>query len=292
MAKTRSISEIVAKARHIEITFSSLRLRRKLDVQSTQGVSGNAGNPQKSTRDNRDSHTRNQSTNKLLSRSNGKIKMQMQQSGSKPVQTSPLQTEKGNTSKLTCYKCGQSKHISTNPKCPQYKKPTQCQMFAAQVIDDRLESNLPNTDKPSEGSKEIDDADPESEGSDKQDERSDPDDHTDVPDGSKYDDCNATYEEYDGYETPLEDDGSEVEYIRTMCEDSESYNTPLLDDADWRPQRNAICVHYECAPWVPHDALKFTPQYSITHTRGCDVYTGFKEHIIVAKAIEGDNLIA
>ena len=67
---------------------------------------------------------------------------------------------KGDTSKYTCFKCGKVGHIATNPKCPEYKKPTQRQMFTAQIIDDTSENDLPNTEKPSEGPEEIINANP------------------------------------------------------------------------------------------------------------------------------------
>ena len=44
-----------------------------------------------------------------------------------PAQLSP----KGDTSKLTCYKCGKVGHIASDTKCPQYKKPKQRQIYAA-----------------------------------------------------------------------------------------------------------------------------------------------------------------
>jgi Aspartyl protease/Zinc knuckle len=245
-------------------------------------------------RDSKDSRNHNQSIKKPLNRSGGKIRPQAQQPGSKPVQTSTHQSGKGDTSKLTCYKCGQPGHIATNPKCPQYKKPPQRQMFAAQVIDDRSESDLPDTDRPSEGSEEIDNADPEPEESEDQEGQSDPDDHTDVPDGSQYDEDQTTYEEYDGYAMPSEDD--EAEYIRAIHEDEDHSETPppppQFEDADWEPRRNEIRVRYERAPWVPHDALEFTPQFSVTHIRGCNVCAAFKEHTVITQAIEGDNSIA
>jgi hypothetical protein len=49
---------------------------------------------------------------------------------------------------------------------------------------------------------------------------------------------------------------------------------------------------YENAPWLPHNALEFTPQYSVTHVQDCRVCNSFKEHIIIAKAIEGKDSFA
>src|SRR5712671_4317083 len=43
---------------------------------------------------------------------------------------------KPDTSKLTCFKCGKVGHFANDPKCPQYKKPEQQRMFAAQIVND------------------------------------------------------------------------------------------------------------------------------------------------------------
>jgi hypothetical protein len=50
---------------------------------------------------------------------------------------------RGDTSKLTCYCCGKTGHIASDSKCPQYKKPEQQQIFAAQVLDDRSDGKQP-----------------------------------------------------------------------------------------------------------------------------------------------------
>ena len=47
-------------------------------------------------------------------------------------------------SKLMCYRCSKARHIASDPKCPQYRKPEQWQLFAAQVINDRLEGEHPD----------------------------------------------------------------------------------------------------------------------------------------------------
>jgi len=43
---------------------------------------------------------------------------------------------------MTCYKCGKLGHIATDPKCPQYKKPEQRQLYATQVVDNQSENEL------------------------------------------------------------------------------------------------------------------------------------------------------
>jgi hypothetical protein len=70
-------------------------------------------------------------------------------------------------SKYMCFKCGKVRHIATNPKCPQYKKLVQHQIFATQVVNNRSENGQPNTDRPSEGIKELHDVDPRSGTNDK-----------------------------------------------------------------------------------------------------------------------------
>jgi hypothetical protein len=47
---------------------------------------------------------------------------------------------------MTCYRCGKVGHISSDLKCPQYKKPEQRQLFAAQVISDQDQIDPGDTD--------------------------------------------------------------------------------------------------------------------------------------------------
>ena len=148
------------------------------------------------------------------------------------------QSGKGDTSKLTCYKCGKIRHIVTDTKCLLYKKPIQCQIFAVQVINDRSENDQPIANEPLEESEEIEDADPKLEYSDKHGEQSDLDSHTDDPDGSQYDEDSVSYEEYDGYVILPKDNNSDTEYICIMYEDEANTSTntsPYLDNTDWKP---------------------------------------------------------
>jgi hypothetical protein len=53
--------------------------------------------------------------------------------------TAPSPALKRDASNSTCYRCGKVGHFTSDPKCPQYKKPEQRCIFAAQVIDDMLD---------------------------------------------------------------------------------------------------------------------------------------------------------
>ena len=76
-------------------------------------------------------------------------------------------------------------------------------------------------------------------------------------------------------------------------ETSTSANPPSqLSSIDWKLQRDAIRMQYEHAPWMTHNTLAFTLQYSITHIRVCDVCASFKKHIAIAKAIEDNDSYA
>ena len=105
--------------------------------------------------------------------------------------------------KLTCYKCGKTGHISSDPKCPQYRKPEQRQIYAAHVVDDRSDSGQPDHPEASEDQEERPETDKEGnldENLGKQPEQGE------YPDGSQYDDEDASYDEYDGYAPPSEND--------------------------------------------------------------------------------------
>lgn len=288
-AEMSSIDDIVSRARHVEKIFMVLGSEHRSDGHATPGTPGTAKMHQRSTRSNDRSGARN--TERSSIRHGGKINPPVQKSGPKPVPTSASpQSGKGDTSKLTCYKCGKIGHISTDPKCPQYKpqKTVPRQMFAAQVIDDRSENDQPGGDQSSGESEE-----PEPGAGGVTEDQSDPDNHPNDPDGSQYDEDDTPHEEYDGYAMPSEDD-SEIEYIRMVHETSNDQSDhPLpFDHMDWKPRYNEIRVRYEVAPWMPHDTLEFTPQYSVTHSRGCDVCASFKEHAVMAKALKGNESFA
>jgi hypothetical protein len=167
-------------------------------------------------------------------------------------------------------------------------------MFAAQVIDDTSETEQPDPDKIADDPGELSVDEPDQGTGDDQTDQPDPDAQSDGPEGSQYDGDDAPYEEYDGYAMPSENEDSEVEYIRASyeLESGTSIQLPQYHDKIWDSRRNEIRTRYEIAPWMPHDALEFTPQYSITHIRGCSVCSTFKEHIVHASAHEGEDSFA
>jgi hypothetical protein len=82
-------------------------------------------------------------------------------------------------------------------------------------------------------------ADPGSGTDDKQEEQSGLDDQSDSHDGSQYNDKNISYEEYDGYTIPSEDNDSDTEYIQVIHEGKTSTraNPPSqLNSIDWKLQ--------------------------------------------------------
>jgi len=129
---------------------------------------------------------------------------------------------KGDTSKLTCYKCSKVGHIASDTKCPQYKKPEQRQIFATQVLDDRSDSEQPNH---MELPKESEEALEEVEGN----LNKEPHKQDNCPEGSQYDDEELFYEEYDGYVPPSDDE--EPIYIWAMStEGGESPSSALKNE--------------------------------------------------------------
>jgi hypothetical protein len=191
-------------------------------MQSTLGVPGIAETPQQIVQTSEHSHMHKE----LLIRPSGEDKLQAPQSESMLIPVPSPQLGNGDKSKLTCFKCGKVRHIANDPKCPQYKKPVQCQMFAVQVIDDTSESEQCDVDEPSEESEEIKDTELESGGSIPQEEHSDPDDHSDGSEGPQY-------EEYDGYVMPLEGDDSKVKYIWVSYEIDNNAQPLQSSNEEW-----------------------------------------------------------
>ena len=135
---------------------------------------------------------------------------------------------------MTCYRCGKVGHIATDPKCPEYKKPAQRQMFAAQVIDDRSEDDQPEqTESPDISEEREETPGPDANAEDLGEERTEQPEQEDCPDGSQFDD-EPPYEEYDGYALPS--DSEEPEYIRAMHEDESGARPapPQFEDAEWQ----------------------------------------------------------
>jgi hypothetical protein len=177
-----------------------------------------------------------------------------------------------------CYKCGKAGHIASDTSCPQYKKPEQRQIYAAQVVDDRSEGEKSDQKEIAEPQSEMNEVTEEVPIEDIE----DCPDSDENPDGPQYKEEESSYEDYDGYATPLDDD--EPVYIRAMHEDESGAKTaPVhLEDIEWQPHWEAIQRRYQSAPWMPNDDWEFTPRNGITHKRGCDKCAAYKEHIIVA----------
>ena len=146
-------------------------------------------------------------------------------------------------SKLMCYCCSKAEHIASDPKCPQYRKPKQQQLFAAQVIDNRSEGkHLDQT----EALESQGDDDPSIEESLENEANMPPETiPDDCPDGSQYDD-KLPYKEFDSYEPPLDND--EPVYIRAMSTEGEanvSSAPALFDDINWQTCRDALKRLYQ-----------------------------------------------
>ena len=192
---------------------------------------------------------------------------------------------RGDASKLTCYRCGKTGHITTDPKCPQFKKPEQRQIFAAQVLDDRSDGEQPEQTELLDGQGR--EPEPSEEG------------HLDggaieqpeqdyCPDGSQYEDEERPYDDYDGYEQPSDSD--EPIYIRAMSDEDPNVVSALepFDDVDWRPRRDVLQRSYQRAPWMSlagPNSWEFRPCHGITHIQGCSVCASYKEHLLVAEAL-------
>ena len=288
-AEHSTIDEIVRRARKLEKTLVLLKTVRIPDRNPQQGTASPAISGvqrQDALRNKRRSRT------PPTKQSQGKSSATAERSGQRSSTRANLGTRgnaaepnnataKGDTSKLTCYRCGKAGHISSDPKCPQYKKPEQRQLFAAQVVDDRSEGEHLDSSAAS-GT--------QGEGEYPADEESPAEEHESCPetgpDGPQYTDEDPPYEEYDGYDSPSEED--EPVYIRAMHEEETGASAvpTQFDDASWQDRRNAIRLRYQRAPWMLGDTWEFTPRDGITHQRGCDKCASYKEHILRAEALE------
>ena len=128
------------------------------------------------------------------------------------------------------------------------------------------------------------------------------------PEGSQFNNEESSYEEYDGYAPPSDEE--EPIYIQAMNIDSEpnfsvdgkqnvrvdkgpntsvdvgvnsSINPIQFDDIDWKSRWDTLKDCYKCTPYMWNDLWKFTLCNGITHICNCVVYTNFKEHIIVSE---------
>jgi hypothetical protein len=139
---------------------------------------------------------------------------------------------KRDTLKYTCYRCGKVGHFTSDPKCPQYKKPEQRRIFAAQVMDDRSDADQPDhADIPENLGKAAEPKVEENILDEGQEEPSAPESY---PDGLQYKDEEPSYNEYNGYVLPSEDE--EPVYIWAMHEDEAGTSSapPQFDDMDWQ----------------------------------------------------------
>jgi hypothetical protein len=95
----------------------------KSDRQSALGAPDVVVAPWKSVQSSEQTCACTQSSKKQINWPSGTTRPQAYQTGSKSVLMPFPQSGRGDTSKLTCYKCGKVGHIATDTKCPQYKKP-------------------------------------------------------------------------------------------------------------------------------------------------------------------------
>jgi hypothetical protein len=123
-------------------------------------------------------------------------------------------------------------HIASDPKCSQYKKPEQRQIFAAQVMDDTDLTDQPNHLNAPDGPDE--DLEREVEEDTVDDSQNKLPIEEEYPDGSQYEDEESpNHYDYDKYQGPSEED--EPVYIQAMHEDEHSAKSvpPQFDNIDW-----------------------------------------------------------
>ena len=203
---------------------------------------------------------------------------------------------KGDTSKLTCYKCSKVGHITSDTKCPQYKKPKQRQIFAAQILDDRSDSKqLDHMELPDEGEEA-----PEEEVEGNLDKKPGVEDV--CPEGSQYNNEESSYKEYDGYALPSDDE--EPIYIQAMStigeesassalesecsspapEEESSRSTAMqFEDVDWKSCWEILWNCYQQALYMGSDPWEFTPWDGIMHICNCKMCVNYKEHILISE---------
>jgi len=277
-AEHSSIDDIVRRARHLEKTLISLGSGKSTGRQSEDGTSTlPGGTTQKPAGTHERQHPRNPPAKQQPSRNSGNIGAQGQcpaprditgdrgriaapDSGDRGRIAAPNPVaSRGDTSELTCYRCGKPGHIASDPKCLQSKRPEQRQIFAAQVVDDRSDGEHPTLEEPiqdDEGAPELEEEKNLDEVPGEQAAQED------YPDGSQYEDEQSSYEEYDGYEPPS--DYEEPVYIRAMSNEAEAGNSPApinFNDVDWEPRRDAIRQRFQRVPWLPeaHDRRGVLP---------------------------------
>jgi hypothetical protein len=106
------------------------------------------------------------------------------------------------------------------------------------------------------------------------------------PEGSQYKHKQLSYKEYNGYLLPSED--KEPIYIQAMSDDEGSSSSSVsaqCKDTDWMLHQDIIRRTYQHSPNVQGAIWEFTPHDGITHVCGCGLCTNFKDHLIVAEAL-------
>ena len=207
-AENSSIDEIVQKVQQLERTLISLKSGQGLEKHSEQVATTANDRCQRPTGSHKRQHLQNtlvklpQGRNSTMPRAQQQRPVPRPAIGDKYRGVAPIPLAlKGDTSKLICFKCSKVRHIASDTKCPQYKKPERWQIFAAQIVDDRSDSR--QLDKIPEDQEECLDLRAEENLEKKQDE---PPDQDAYPDSSQYEDKDTPYNEYNGYVPPLEDE--------------------------------------------------------------------------------------
>ena len=292
-----TIDQIVQETRHLEQTLTSLKVGRSTERQPV--LADAQSGPQKPTRqrdEQRYQRPRNPTDKRQQRRINSGTEVRYKKPASMPASgdrgnNAPRNPSapKGDTSKMMCYKCGKIGHIATDPKCPQYKKPERRQIYATQVVDDRSESELPDQEQADPQGSHCEAPVPES-GESQDEEPSTQLYEDDCPEGSQYEGEKSSSEEYDNSSSPSEDD--EPIYIRAMNYEAGPSNNPApaqFEDADWQSHRDIIRSTYQRSPWMHGAIWEFTPRDGIAHIRGCGLCANFKEHLLVAGAVDTVN---
>jgi len=289
-AEHSTLDEIVGRAQDLEKVLASVESGRSPDRQGIQsGTTSARRMPQRTAGSGFRQQPRAPPTSQPQDRANAGTGSQIRRP--EPRQTprdrdaNPSQpTPKGDISKLTCYRCGKVGHIASDTKCPQYQKPEQRQIYAAQVVDDRSDDGQLDHKESMNAQAEA----PES--GDKGDPEEGPGEHQfqdDCLDGSQYDDERSPYDDYNGYALPSDDE--EPVYIRAMSDDEDASSAPnptQFSNVDWKSRRDILRGCYQQAPYLHGATCEFTPQDGITHPRACETCANYKKHLLVAEAID------
>ena len=107
------------------------------------------------------------------------------------------------------------------------------------------------------------------------------------PEGLQYEGKKSSSEEYNDSSSPSEDD--KPIYIWAMnYEAGLSINLALVqfEDADWQSYQDIIRSTYQRSPWMPGAIWEFTPCDGIVYIHSCGLCMNFKEHLLVAGAVD------